>query len=231
MYGEPQEGGGVRPGRLWGEEPSREGETDAMNGRRWSSGKGVGRMRRNVKGGRETGLRGGQSHGSGWRSSAMRSAARALQRAGVPTLGAASKRRVPAIRTRSRSRALCWPVPRQTLLVRGSKMGTGAREAREVAGNLGAAVRGARRRAACTSFRAGPRSAAAASGAERRPGRRPSQRRVRPGSACCRRPLPSRPQQPHSRRGARGRGGAAPAQTPDYPADAHGRGPEGEGKR
>lgn len=30
----------------------------------------------------------------------MRSAARALQRAGVPALGAASKRRVPAIRTR-----------------------------------------------------------------------------------------------------------------------------------
>ena len=98
-------------------------------------------------------------------------------------------------------------------------------------GTWGAAERGARRRAACTSFRAGPRSATAASGAERRPGRRPGQRRVRPGSACCRRPLPSRPQQPHSRRGARGRGGAAPAQTPDYPADAHGRGPEGEGKR
>lgn len=81
-------------------------------------------------------------------------------------------------------------------------MGAGAREAPAAAGNLGAAERGARRRAACTSFRAGPRSAAAAaSGAERRPGRRPGQRRVRPGSACCRRPLPSRPQQPHSRRG------------------------------
>lgn len=129
------------------------------------------------------------------------------------------------------SRALCGPVPPRTLLVRGSNVGAGAREARAAAGNLGAAERGARRRAACTSFRAGPRSAAAASGAERRPGRRPGQRRMRPGSACCRRPLPGRPQQPHSRRGARGRGGAAPAQTPDYPADARGRGPEGEGKR
>lgn len=108
-------------------------------------------------------------------------------------------------------------------------MGSGALEARAAAGNLGAAERGARRRAACTSFRAGPRSAAAASGAERRPGRRPGQRRMRPSSAGCRRPLPSRPRQPHSRRGARGRGGAAPAQTRDYPAEARGRGPEGEG--
>lgn len=91
-----------------------------MNGRLWSSGKGVGRMRRNLEGGRETGLRGGQSHRPGWRSSAMRSAARALQRAGVPALGAASKRRVPAIKTRTGSRALCGPVPRRTLLVRGS---------------------------------------------------------------------------------------------------------------
>lgn len=202
-----------------------------MNGRRWSSGKGAGRMRRNVDRGRETGLRGGQSHGPGWRSSAMRSAARALQRAGVPAPRAASKRRVPAIRTPVGSRALCGPVPRQKLPVRGSNVGAGAREARVAAGNLGAAERGARRRAASTSFRAGPRSAAAASGAERRPGRRPGQWRVRPGSACCRRPLPSRPRQPHSRRGAGGRGGAAPAQIPDYPADARGRGPEGEGKR
>lgn len=50
----------------------------------------------------------------------MRSAARALQRAGVPALGAASKRRVPAIGTRTGSRALCGPVPRRMLLVRGS---------------------------------------------------------------------------------------------------------------
>lgn len=188
-------------------------------------------MRRNVEGGREIGLRGGQSHGPGWRSSAMRSAARALQRVGVPAPGAVSKRRVPAIGTRAGSRALCGPVPPRALPVRGSNVGAGAREARAAALNQGAAERGARRCAACTSFRAGPQSAAAASGAERRPGRRPGQRRVHRGSACSRRPLPSRPRQPHSRRRAGGRGGAAPARTPDYPADARGRGPEDEGNR
>lgn len=182
-------------------------------------------MRENVEGcKRGPGTVEAKATGQAGKSSATRSAARGLQRAGVPAPQAASKRRVPAIGTRGRS-AL-----RRVLPVRGSSVGAGTREELAAAGSLEAAERGAHRRAACTSFRAGPRSAAAASGAERRPGRRPGQQRVCRGSACYRRPLPSRPPQPHSRRGAGGRGAAAPAQTLE---DARGRGPgpEGDGKR
>lgn len=100
--------------------------------------------------------------------------------------------RVPPARDRSagpRRRVSC---------LRGASVGAGAaagaRDARGPAGALGAKELGARRLAASSSCRAGPRRPAAAAGAKRRPGRRPGPQRARSGSGSCGLQLPARPQ-------------------------------------
>lgn len=80
----------------------------------------------------------------------------------------------------------------------GAGAGAGAHGTRGPAGAQGAEELGARRRAASSSCRTGPRRPAAAVETERRRRRRPGQRRARSGSGSCHCQLPARPQRRQS---------------------------------
>lgn len=133
-----------------------------------------------------------------------------LQRAGLsaapPAASAGSRARSPP-RAGSGAPAFRRPGPplpatprRGAWCLRGASVGAGAaagaRDPLGPAGALGAAERGARRRAASSSCRTGHRRPAAAAETERRRRRRPGQRRERSGtgSGSCHCQLPAGPQ-------------------------------------
>lgn len=164
----------------------------------------------------------------------MRSAARALQRAGVPALGAASKKRVPAIRTqagpgRVRSAGRCL---RERCWCGALTWAPGHARHGRPRGTWGP------RSGALAGARPAPHSAPGP-GAQRRP-REPSagQGGVPARGECARVPLAAAaarcPAGHSSRIPAAGPEGEAapPLHRPrTTPADARSRGPEGEGKR